>query len=157
MQYNSFRTGGVVYKVCETQFIQGKKGEFQKREIWIEVPTQSGMDHDTEILVYETIFDETAMLDNYTEVKWVDIVFKIASRKWTNPDTGVEKVFNSFKLIDMKHGPNPFDEGKDNQNKPEDLSNTIVSELGDRVKDWVNEDAQKDILDPNKHPDDLPF
>ena len=162
MQFNSFKTGGVVYKVCETEFIQGKKGEFQKREIWIEIPTQSGMDSNTEILVFETIFDETAMLDNYTEGKWVDIVFRIASRKWTNPETQKEKVFNSFKLIDMKHGPNPFEEGKDLQNKPDDLSNTIVSELGDKVKDWQNETEKRDTLfddngDLKPEVDSLPF
>ena len=46
----------------------------------------------------------------------------------------------------MKEGPNPFDKGEDIQNKPEDLSNTIVSELGDRVKDYANEPAQQDTL-----------
>ena len=145
MQYNSFRTGGIVFRVCDTEFIQGQKGEFQKREIWIEVPTQAGMDNNTEILVFETIFEETSMLDAYTEGSWVDIVFKITSRRWTSPE-GKEKCFNSYKLLDMKEGPNPFDKGEDIQNKPEDLSNTIVSELGDRVKDYANEPAQQDTL-----------
>jgi len=161
MQYNSFRVGGVVYKVCETEFIQGKKGEFQKREIWVEVPEQSGMDQNTVMFVFETIFDETAMLDNFTEGKWVDIVWKVTSREWTSPD-GKQKCFNSKKLLDMKHGPNPFDKGEDIQNKPEDLSNTIVSAQGDEVKDWANEKPTQDTLfdkDGNlkEDDDDLPF
>ena len=162
MQFNSFKTGGIVFKICETQFIPGKKGEFQKREIWVEIPTQNSMDTNTEIFVFETIFDETGMLDNYTEGKWVDIVFRVSSRRWTDPKTNKEKVFNSFKLIDMKHAPNPFDKGKDLRHTPDDLSNTIVSELGDKVKDWINEAPKRDTMfdedgNFNDDVDELPF
>ncbi len=155
MQMNSFKTGGIVYKICDTVFIQGKNGEFQKREIWIETPTQNGMSQDTELFKFEVLFEETGSLDNYTEGKWVDVVFVIKGREWTDKE-GNKHLFNSLKPLDIKHGPNPFEDGKDLKNTPDDLSNTIVSELGDKVKDWANETPKRDTRFDQQE-DDLPF
>jgi len=164
MQFNSFKTGGIIHTITETEFIKGKNGDFAKRELWLEVPTQSGMDNKTQIFKFEVLFDEAASLDYYEAGQWVDVVFTIKGRLWkdkTKPDA-VEKLFNSNSIIDMKKGPNPFDKGKDLRHTPDDLSNTIVSELGDKVKDWVNEDNKQDTLfdeDGNLKPeqDSLPF
>ena len=98
-----------MYKICDIQEISGMKGIFQKRELWVEIPTTRSMAQRTEIYKFETIFEEVTMLDEYTEGKWVDIVFTITGRKWKDPNTSEEKVFNSLKLINLQEGPNPFD------------------------------------------------
>ena len=161
MQFNSFKTGGVIYKITDVEFVG--KNNIQKREAWVEIPTQKGMDTKTQIFKFEVMFEEVNSLDAYTEGSWVDIVFTIQGRRWSPPDEpGVEKLFNSLKIIDMREGPNPFKEGKDIKNKPEDLSHTIVSELADRVKDWANEPPNRDTLfdengDIRDDVNDLPF
>jgi hypothetical protein len=166
MQFNSFKTGGVIYKITDTELVGHKKSP--KRELWVEVPTQSGMSENTTIFLFEVMFEETNSLDFFKEGEWVDIVKKERHRVWTPPRKQDEngesfqprdKLFNSKQILDVRKAPNPFEEGKDLRNTPDDLSNTIVSELGDQVKDWVNEKPKQDTLfDPPSGDDDqLPF
>jgi len=145
IQLNTFKTGGVIYKITKTKLV-GKKSDFPKRELWVEVPTQLGVNQKSTLFKFEVIGEETGSLDWYNESEWVDIVFKVDTRKWNSPE-GEDVLFLSLKIIDMKKGPNPFSEGKDMKNKPEDLSNTLVSELGDKVKDWANEEADHNLDD----------
>ena len=158
MQFNSFRSGGVIYRITDTELVG--KNSMPKREVWLEVPTQKGMDTKTQIFKFEVLFEETSSLDFFNVGSWVDVVFTIQGRIWEPPkEPGVKKLFNSLRIIDMKVGPNPFQEGKDIKNKPEDLSNTIVSELADNVKDWANEEPKQDTLwdKTDTNADDLPF
>ena len=157
MQFNSFKTGGVIHTITETEFIKGKSGDFPKRELWLEVPTQSGMDSKTQLFKFEVLFDEAGSLDYYNTGEWVDVVFTIKGREWKDPSTQKKKLFNSNSIIDMKKGPNPFESGKDLRHTPDDLSNTIVSELGDNVKDWINENSKSDVLPTIPFDNDLPF
>ena len=156
MQFNSFKSGGIIYKITDTEFV-GKGDGIPKRELWLEVPTQKGMSDKTQIFKFEVLYEETASLDFYTEGNWADVVFTITGREWSPPnEPNTKKLFNSLRIIDIKEAPNPFDAGKDIRNKPEDLSNTIVSELGDQVKDWVNETPKRDTMfEPQEG--DLPF
>lgn len=160
MQFNSFKSGGVIYKICDTQFV-GKNKDIPKREIWVEVPTQKGMDSKTQLFKFEVMYEEASSLDYFNESDWVDVVFTIEGRIWEPKDEPGKKVlFQTLRPIDMKVAPNPFKGGKDLRNTPDDLSNTIVSELGDQVKDWANEAPRRDTLfnPPSGDDDDsLPF
>ena len=159
MQFNSFKTGGIIHTITDTEFIMGKKGEFQKRELWLEVPTQKGMDTKTQIFKFEVVFEETGSLDYYTEGHWADVVFTITGREWTDTKPPYKKkLFNTLKIIDIKEGPNPFEEGEDLRHTPDDLSNTITSSQGHKVKDWDNEEPKPDTLPfDGDAPTGLPF
>ena len=160
MQYNTNKAGGVVYKVGEI-FMVGKEGkQFPKREIWVEVPSIRSMSQKTDLFKIETIFEETAMLDDFPEGCWVDFIYTLRGRKFTNKKTGKEDVFNSIKLIDMKRGPNPFDKGEEIDNSIDGISSSITSSNPDGPKDWANEPLKQDTLFSKQEGDefnDLPF
>ena len=161
IQYNTFKTGGVIYKITDVIFV-GKNKDFPKRELWLEVPTTRGVDQRTELFKFEVVGDDAGSLDYMHETAWVDMVFKIEGRIWKNPE-GKEILFTSLKIIDAKEGPNPFDEKKELMNTPDDLSNTISSSEGDQVKDWNNPQAVVDVNQGASLPfddgdvSDLPF
>lgn len=158
VQLNTFRLGGIIFKITDIEYV-GKKKDFPKRELWLEVPTQMGVDQKSTMVKFESVGDDTASLDFFKPAQWVDMVWRFDGRLWKSPE-GKEVLFNSCKIIDMKVGPNPFEEGKELENKPEDLSNTLVSELGHQVKDWVNEKGVGDVNDKlpfEEVDDDLPF
>lgn len=159
MQMNTYKAGGIIFKIYDKEFV-GKKANVEKREIIIEVPTENSMAQGTELYKLETLFEETSALDNFAEGQWVDFVFRVTGRSWYPKDEPTKLVvFTGLRLIDMRKAPSPFDEGKDIKNKPEDLSNTIVSDLADKVKDWGNEPKQTDIFEQQKGDEfnDLPF
>ncbi len=158
MQFNTFRSGGIVHTITDIEHVG--KALWPKREIWIEIPTQpSTHDQKSEVIPYELFGDECAMADRFSPGDWVDFIFRLTSRLWSpKDDPSKKKCFLTLKLIDMKIGPNPFEEKKDIKNTPEDLSNSIVSDLADKVKDYANEESVKDVNDPfAEQPDDLPF
>ena len=158
MQFNSYKAGGILYKVTEEVYVGEKK--WPKREIWIEVPTEASMSQGTEIYAFELFGDECSGTEWLEPGAWYDFVFRIAGKIFKPKARPTEEaVFPKLKIIDIKKGPNPFEKGKDIKNRPEDLSNTIVSELAAEVKDWANEPAQADIFKTKVGDDydELPF
>ena len=144
IQLNTFRCGGVVYKITDVEYV-GKNKDFPKKSMWLEVPTTYGVNQKTELFGFEVVGDDVSSLDRFSEGSWLDVVFKIEGRTWKNPQ-GKEVLFTSLKIIDAKEGKNPFDEGKEIKSKPADLSNTVLSDTGDFVKDWANEVGTADVL-----------
>ena len=158
MQFNSYKCGGVLYKV--TDEVQVGEKLWPKREIWLEVPTENSMDQGTEIYAFELFGEECSGTEWLEEGAWYDVVFRIKGKIFkSKKEPGKESVFPKLKILDIKKSKNPFEEGKDIQNTTDDLSNTIVSELAGQVKDWGNEKAQQDIFKQNDGAadGDLPF
>ena len=105
----TFKIAGVLYKLYDTEFT--KKG-YPKRKLVLEFPTSVGSDQKTSFSTFMVLGDDSAMLDQYEEGSWVEILFKLDGFWWKKPETGEEILLDSHKIIDIHRGENPFQDRK---------------------------------------------
>jgi len=131
MNLNNYRSAGVIYKISDTEMV-GKKKDFPKRMLFLEVPTTNSMDKKTtEILKFTVVGPECGSLDYYEENTWVSVVFRIAGRFWRPPDDPEKEVhFMNLEVVDISREPNPFEHNQEPESPSADeLSPDIFNEF----------------------------
>jgi len=154
MNLTSYKTMGTIYRIEETQLTA--KG-FPKRILYLEIPTAIGMDQKTIVRKFLVLGDECGSLDFFKEGEFVEMMFKLDSFWWKPPDEDKKILLESLKVLDMHKRDNPFLTGEQVDDRPDALSPAPVVELATKVKDYVNEEGERDTLFDGPDDDGLPF
>jgi len=156
MQLNNYRCAGVIYRIGEIEYV-GKKKDYAKRLLVVEVPTMKSTTQGTELYKFEVMGPEANALDQYELSEWVEIMFRIEGRLWNPPDRPEEEVFFlSLRIVDMSRRDNPFETGDPVVEEENHLSPDLMNELAPKVKDFAADTSGLDPLNPEGY-DDLPF
>lgn len=152
----TYRTIGCIYEIGEVELT--KKG-FQKRWLWLEIPTTASGTQKTIIRKFLTLGDECGSLDYWEKGQWTQLMFRLDSREWSKPETGEKIHLQSEIIVDMHKMENPFEADHKVDDSPEALSPDPINELAKNVKDWKNEKSKDDVLFADKEDDNdgLPF
>lgn len=84
---------GKITNILEEQIIETKKGQFKKRQLWIETTGKDGAY--PQLLDVDFLGDKTGVLDSYEVGQQVEIGINLQGRKWTN-DKGKDIIFKSI-------------------------------------------------------------